>query len=291
MAALPICDELRISVNTPDWEPQFILRCHREISKDLRLAREINALRDRLTAVVDEREAFADELDMLAGKYVAGKMAEFTKQVQNKDIPNLMKLQILGREFEPRAQEKEFFIEKLKVEDGMKRGLLVGFSFVVLPASFILIDCATVVGLVGGVVISAIDISELPLYVCSGMLLVFSSVVLMSKTSSRVRSVVFAKWIDGVLESLCSLFALVNSVGRRYMKKGLGEYLLEVFNLYFSSLALCSVGISKRDKITHCSDATYVICKKLVSHPTKAETQGVTSWVSSQHNGVNNREN
>ncbi|GJV83712.1 hypothetical protein Tco_1523610 [Tanacetum coccineum] len=28
-----------------------------------------------------------------------------------------------------------------------------------------------------------------------------------------------------------------------------------------------------------------------VSHPAKAETRGVTSWVSSQHNGVNNREN
>ncbi|GJV44678.1 hypothetical protein Tco_1429214 [Tanacetum coccineum] len=114
MAALPICDELRISVNTADWEPQFILRCHREISQDLRLAREINTLCVRLTAVVDEREAFADELDMLARKYVPGKMAEFTKQVQSKDIPNLMKLQILGREFELRAQEKELFIEKLK---------------------------------------------------------------------------------------------------------------------------------------------------------------------------------
>ncbi|GJS41638.1 hypothetical protein Tco_0566681 [Tanacetum coccineum] len=28
-----------------------------------------------------------------------------------------------------------------------------------------------------------------------------------------------------------------------------------------------------------------------MSHPAKAETQGVMSWVSSQHNGVNNREN
>ncbi|GKE52680.1 retrovirus-related pol polyprotein from transposon TNT 1-94 [Tanacetum coccineum] len=27
-----------------------------------------------------------------------------------------------------------------------------------------------------------------------------------------------------------------------------------------------------------------------VSHPAKAETQGVTSWISSQHNGVNNKE-
>ncbi|GJR91987.1 hypothetical protein Tco_0215998 [Tanacetum coccineum] len=68
----------------------------------------------RLTAIVDDREVFADELDMLAGKYAPDKMAEFTKQVQNKDVPNLMKLQILGREFELRAQEKELFIEKLK---------------------------------------------------------------------------------------------------------------------------------------------------------------------------------
>nr|GEV47465.1 uncharacterized mitochondrial protein AtMg00810-like [Tanacetum cinerariifolium] len=75
------------SVGKSDWEPQFILRCRREISKDLRLVREINALCMRLTAIVDEREVFADELDMLAGKHV---------------------------EFEIRAQEKELFIEKLK---------------------------------------------------------------------------------------------------------------------------------------------------------------------------------
>ncbi|GKC05302.1 hypothetical protein Tco_0996912, partial [Tanacetum coccineum] len=28
-----------------------------------------------------------------------------------------------------------------------------------------------------------------------------------------------------------------------------------------------------------------------MSHPAKAETRGVTSWISSQYNGVNNREN
>ncbi|GKA61783.1 hypothetical protein Tco_0761302 [Tanacetum coccineum] len=114
MAALPICDKLRRSVDTADWEPQFILRCHMEIAEDVRLTREINLLCMCLTVIVDEREAFADELDMLAGKYVSGKMAEFTKRVQSKDIPNLMKLQILGREFELRAQENELFIEKLK---------------------------------------------------------------------------------------------------------------------------------------------------------------------------------
>nr|GEY40460.1 hypothetical protein [Tanacetum cinerariifolium] len=79
MASLPICDELRRSVGKSDWEPQFILRCRREIREDLRLAREINALCMRLTAIVDERKVFADELDMLAGKYMPKKMAEFTK--------------------------------------------------------------------------------------------------------------------------------------------------------------------------------------------------------------------
>ncbi|GJV89429.1 hypothetical protein Tco_1533367 [Tanacetum coccineum] len=114
MAALPICDELRNSANSLDWEPQFILRCRREITEDLRLAREINALCARVTAIVDQREMFVDELDMLAGRHVPDKMANFMKQVQGKDIPNLMKLQILGREFELRAQEKGIFIEKLK---------------------------------------------------------------------------------------------------------------------------------------------------------------------------------
>ena len=114
MTSLPICDVLRRSVGTSDSEPQFIMRCRREINEDLRLATEINALCMCLTAIVDEREVFVDELDMLAEKYVPGKMAEFMKGIQNKDIPNLMKLQILGREFELRAKEKELFIEKLK---------------------------------------------------------------------------------------------------------------------------------------------------------------------------------
>ncbi|GKD25439.1 hypothetical protein Tco_1231653 [Tanacetum coccineum] len=70
MAALPICDELRITVNSLDWEPQFILRYRREISEDLRVAREINALCARATAIVDERESLVDELDMLAGRPV-----------------------------------------------------------------------------------------------------------------------------------------------------------------------------------------------------------------------------
>ncbi|GJX35758.1 hypothetical protein Tco_0247315 [Tanacetum coccineum] len=57
-----------------------------EISEDLRLTIEINALCARVTAIVDERDTFVDELDILGER----------------------------REFELRAQEKGIFIEKLK---------------------------------------------------------------------------------------------------------------------------------------------------------------------------------
>nr|GEW16985.1 hypothetical protein [Tanacetum cinerariifolium] len=59
-------------------------------------------------------ESFIGELDMLAYKFVRRKMGEFMKETHGKDIMNLMKLQILGREFELRAREKSLFIEKLK---------------------------------------------------------------------------------------------------------------------------------------------------------------------------------
>ncbi|GKE60368.1 hypothetical protein Tco_1510735 [Tanacetum coccineum] len=114
MAALPICDELRRSVNSSDWVPQFILRCHREISNDVRLVTEINALCARLTVIVDERANFVNELDMLEPEFVPVKMAELMKQILDKDIQNLIKLQILGTEFEVRAREKEIFIQKLQ---------------------------------------------------------------------------------------------------------------------------------------------------------------------------------
>ncbi|GJU70990.1 hypothetical protein Tco_1262395 [Tanacetum coccineum] len=86
----------------------------REINEDLRLSREINALCARLTAIVDERERFVDELDILVGRSVPEIMAEFMKQVQGKYMSNRLKLQILLREFELRAREKDIFIEKLK---------------------------------------------------------------------------------------------------------------------------------------------------------------------------------
>ncbi|GKD99643.1 hypothetical protein Tco_1387627 [Tanacetum coccineum] len=114
MAGLPRCNKLRRAVNSPELECMFTLYCQRSIAEDLRLTGEINALCDGLTAVIDEIGYFFNELNVLVGSSVPDKMAEFMRGVQDKDIPNLMKMQILRREFELRAQEKNLFIEKLK---------------------------------------------------------------------------------------------------------------------------------------------------------------------------------
>ncbi|GJT27945.1 hypothetical protein Tco_0908220 [Tanacetum coccineum] len=114
MAALPRCDELRQSVNSSEWEPMFILYCRIAISEDQRLAREINALCMGLTVVMEERDNFVDELDVLVGRFVPKKMVEFMKESQEKYTRNLMKLHILGRELKLMAAKKNLFIEKLK---------------------------------------------------------------------------------------------------------------------------------------------------------------------------------
>nr|GEV11352.1 hypothetical protein [Tanacetum cinerariifolium] len=95
-------------------EKMFILYCERSVNVDSRLAWEINDLCDRLTDIIEEKENFVNELEELVGKFVPEKMCEFLKANQEKDMPNLMKLQILGIEFELRARKKNLFIERLK---------------------------------------------------------------------------------------------------------------------------------------------------------------------------------
>ncbi|GJX33779.1 hypothetical protein Tco_0245336 [Tanacetum coccineum] len=114
--------------------------CQRTIGEDVRLARQINALCDGLTEAIKVRENFVAKLDMLAPKFVPGKMAEFMKETLGKDVPNLMKLQIIGREFELRVHEK-------------KRGLFVGFPLFVSLPCLLWVDTTVVVGLVGGVAV------------------------------------------------------------------------------------------------------------------------------------------
>ncbi|GKA24561.1 hypothetical protein Tco_0710594 [Tanacetum coccineum] len=86
----------------------------RAISEDTRLVREINGLFAGLTTVIKEIEHLIDKLDVLVDRFMPEKMAEFLKETMAKDTKKLMKLQILGREFELRAHEKNLFIKKLK---------------------------------------------------------------------------------------------------------------------------------------------------------------------------------
>nr|GEV16852.1 hypothetical protein [Tanacetum cinerariifolium] len=104
MAALPRCDELHRAINSLEWEDMFMLYCRRAINDDLRLVREINALCAGLTAIIEERDNFVDELEVLVDRFVPKKMAKFMKETQGKDTPNLMKFQILKRESELRAR-------------------------------------------------------------------------------------------------------------------------------------------------------------------------------------------
>nr|GEV65693.1 hypothetical protein [Tanacetum cinerariifolium] len=83
ISALPRCDGLRRAVNSPDWEPVFILYFRRSISEDLSLAREIKALCVGLTVVINERENFVDELNVLV--LIAGWISKMSTTVNSPD--------------------------------------------------------------------------------------------------------------------------------------------------------------------------------------------------------------
>ncbi|GJX61159.1 hypothetical protein Tco_0294059 [Tanacetum coccineum] len=105
MEALPRCVKLRRATMSPEWEDMFMFYYRRDIDEDEKLDRAINGLCDDLTVVIEEMENFVDELGSLADMFVPSKMAEFLKETQDKDTNKLMKLQILGREFELRRPE------------------------------------------------------------------------------------------------------------------------------------------------------------------------------------------
>nr|GEY70996.1 reverse transcriptase domain-containing protein [Tanacetum cinerariifolium] len=123
--SLTKCMALKERVSDWEWADMMALYCQNAVEEDSKFARRVGVLLKEMEAVYKERvdfikeleaviEMFVDELDMLAERHVPDKIANFIKQIQGKYIPNLMKLQILGREFELKAQEKGIFIEKLK---------------------------------------------------------------------------------------------------------------------------------------------------------------------------------
>ncbi|GKD08497.1 hypothetical protein Tco_1188182 [Tanacetum coccineum] len=78
------CDELWLATNLSKWEPMMILYCRRAITEDYRFTREINRISGELVAVLEERDHFIEELDVLAGRRVPDKTVEFLKETQAK---------------------------------------------------------------------------------------------------------------------------------------------------------------------------------------------------------------
>ncbi|GJZ35148.1 hypothetical protein Tco_0580965 [Tanacetum coccineum] len=112
MEGLSRCAKPQQSYIFRGWEEA--MNCRRSIIDDYRMARETNRLCREVVTMVEERSLFLEELDSLPGRRVPEKMAEFLLETQRKDTERLLQLQILGRETELRAREKEHFIQKLK---------------------------------------------------------------------------------------------------------------------------------------------------------------------------------
>nr|GFA00487.1 hypothetical protein [Tanacetum cinerariifolium] len=92
MAGLPRWDELRWVANSPEWERMMILYCRRAITKDYKLAREINRTCGELVVVIEEMDHFIQELDVLVGRRVPEKTAKFMKETQAKDSQQMLQV-------------------------------------------------------------------------------------------------------------------------------------------------------------------------------------------------------
>ncbi|GKF00654.1 hypothetical protein Tco_0027577 [Tanacetum coccineum] len=82
---------------------------------DLRLARMINNVSVKLSAVIEEYQLFAQELEASPGWVVnKDRSIEYLQELVQRDEEMVQMLQALEREVEERAGEKMLFIEKLK---------------------------------------------------------------------------------------------------------------------------------------------------------------------------------
>ncbi|GJU25132.1 hypothetical protein Tco_1163753 [Tanacetum coccineum] len=105
---------LRIVVLIRMHLKRFLMRVVMSVVEDYRLAMEINRVTMEVDNVVSERAEFIEELDSLGVRPVPAKLAEFLKEIQMKDQETVARLQILEREIELNASNKELFIQKLE---------------------------------------------------------------------------------------------------------------------------------------------------------------------------------
>ncbi|GJS26576.1 hypothetical protein Tco_0487196 [Tanacetum coccineum] len=82
---------------------------------DLRMVRMINNLSVKLSAVIEEYQLFAQELEASPGWVVnKDRSIEYLQELVQRDEEMVQRLQALERGVEERADAKMLFIEKLK---------------------------------------------------------------------------------------------------------------------------------------------------------------------------------
>ncbi|GJW64217.1 hypothetical protein Tco_0116101 [Tanacetum coccineum] len=107
--------ELRDLAQSNNWSDVLSLYFWRAKEADLRMARMINNLSVKLSAVIKEYQLFAQELEASPGWVVnKDRSIEYLQELVQRDGEMVQRLQALEREVEEKADEKLLFIEKLK---------------------------------------------------------------------------------------------------------------------------------------------------------------------------------
>ena len=113
MPRRPICDRLRGEANSNNWSEILILYCRQSSGEDIEMARQLNALYERLLNVTQERASFILELESVGNNY-AQRTAQYLREVQGRDDQKVMQMRILAAELELNARNNDIFIERLK---------------------------------------------------------------------------------------------------------------------------------------------------------------------------------
>ncbi|GKB69050.1 retrovirus-related pol polyprotein from transposon TNT 1-94 [Tanacetum coccineum] len=117
--------ELRDSAQSNNWSDVLSLYFWRAKEADLRMARMINNLSVKLSAVIEDYQLFAQELEASPGWVVnKDRSIEYLQELVQRDGEMVQRLQALEREVGERADEKLLFIEKLKGNMDVKTAFL-----------------------------------------------------------------------------------------------------------------------------------------------------------------------
>nr|GEW68980.1 hypothetical protein [Tanacetum cinerariifolium] len=107
--------ELRDSAQFNNWSDVLSLYFWRAKEAELRMARMINNVSVKLSAVIEEYQLFTQELKDFPGWVVIKDMSiEYFQELVQRDVEMVQRLQALEKEVEEKADEKMLFIEKLK---------------------------------------------------------------------------------------------------------------------------------------------------------------------------------